>query len=51
MEFSVKILVQREYITMPLYRQGSAQSWHAKCEKCSPRYTSDWKELVNIIAD
>ena len=28
--------------------QGTKKSWRARCERRSPRYTSEWKELAKV---
>jgi len=37
--------------TLRYAAQGSTQPWRGRCKNHSPRYTSNWKELVNVVAD
>ncbi|MCK4606691.1 MAG: Y-family DNA polymerase [candidate division Zixibacteria bacterium] len=37
--------------TLKYAAQGSAQPWSGKCKNLSPRYTTNWKELLTVSAD
>ena len=37
--------------TLKYAAQGSTQPWYGKCKNRSPRYTTNWKELLTVNAD
>ncbi len=37
--------------TLKYATQGSTQPWSGRCKNRSPRYTTSWKELVNVAAN